>query len=1111
MKFNFMVVSVKRHHLFKYLLAMKLTAIIIFAALLNVSAKTYSQNINIHERNTSVQKILKLIKKQTGYNYLFEETAVAKTSKLDINIHDASVEEALNQCFKNQPLTYKIFQQTIVVKARDKVNTIQIASITVKGKITDKATGEPLIGATVKVKGSVSGVATDTKGDYSITAPDDGVLVASYIGYINSEISVNKRQQINISLDAASGKLNEVVVIGYGSQKKKDITSAISTVSLSDVKERPVLSVAESIAGKVPGTQVLQPSGKPGADLTVFVRGVASLSGNTQPLYVIDGVVSYDTRSLDPNSIESISILKDAAAAGIYGAAGSTNGVVLITTKKGSKGKTKVDVNFYTGEQKITKKLALLNSGQLADLLREEELNAGNTSFVIPDSLVNSNNNNWQDLVYRKAPLTGINATFSGGGEKGTYSFGVGYVDQDGIAITSNYKRYSTSLNLEQQMNNWLSVGTHFNYNRTNYNDVYDNQRTQYGGFVLSALTTPPFSPVYNPNGDGTYGFSSFSQGWPNPLGAIYGPNNQTVANNILGEGHVQVKLPFNLTYRSQLGITLENNYQTIFQDPRLTEGAKALNGISNYNTGENFRYIWDNTLTFDRKFGKNSVNAIIGSSSSKQQDQSSAQAGYGFPSYNIHVLSAASNYTTDQTFKDEWTLLSYFARVNYAYNDKYLLTATVRRDGSSKLGISNQWSNFPAFSAGWRVSDESFMKKFSFINDLKLRAGWGATGNLPADLYPSYSQLSTGNNYAYDGTTIVSGTTPSSQAGNPHLKWEETKQFNAGLDISLFNSLIDFTADYYIKRTRGLILSVQQPISTGISTVEENLPGYIQNKGFEFIITGNILRGNNLRWTSSYNMSFNRNVAQFPTGTSPILTGYIQDIGGYAGIVKSGLPLGSFWGYVDDGVNSQTGNINFRDLNHDGKIDPDHDRTSLGSALPKFTFGFSNQFSYHNIDLNILLDGVYGNKIFNATRMELEDMTELVNQSATVLKRWQKPGDITTIPRAVFGNAAPANSVPNYSVSSRWVESGSYLKARQITIAYNINGKWLSDIGISRLRPYFTLQNLFTITGYKGYSPELNATSNYSSGSNVATQMGFDHGTYPEARGFTIGINVTL
>jgi TonB-linked SusC/RagA family outer membrane protein len=806
--------------------------------------------------------------------------------------------------------------------------------------------------------------------------------------------------------------------------------------------------------------------------------------------------------------------LKDASAAGIYGAAGSTNGVVLITTKRGVKGKSRVEVSTYTSSQEITKKIKLLNSQQLATLLTEEQANSGNAGFTIPDSLVTANNNNWQDLVYRKAPMTGVNAGFSGGSDKGTYYFGLGYVDQDGIAVTSNYKRYSVILNIEQQMNNWLSVGTHISYNRTGYHDVYDNQRAQddgglIGGFVLSALNTPPFSSIYNTNGDGTYGFSAFSQGLPNPLGDIYGANNYTIGNNLLGDGHLQIKLPLNLTFRSQLGITLENSYQTIFDDPRLTESAKQLGGVGTYNTAEGFRYIWDNTLTFDKEFGRSSLNIIVGSSASKQHDQSSAQSGYGFPSYAVQVLSAASTYTLNQTFADAWTLESYFGRANYSFDDKYLLSASIRRDGSSRLGTSNQWANFPAFSAGWRASQENFLKDVQFISDLKFRAGWGATGNLPADLYPSFSQLSGGNNYAFDGTTIVSGTAPSGQAGNPGLLWEETKQFNTGLDIAVLNNRLSLSADYYIKRTHNLILDVSQPQSTGVSTKEENMPGYVQNRGFEFILSGEILKGKQLNWTSAFNLSFNKNIVVLPAGTAPILTGYIQDIGGNAGIVKSGLPLGSFWGYIDDGVNPQTGNINFRDLNHDGKIDPDNDRAHIGSALPRFTFGFSNMFSYRHFDFNMLIDGVYGNKIFDATRMETEDMTDMVNQTTAVLRRWEKPGDKTDVPIAMYGSRAPANSVPNYSISSRWVESGSFLRFRQMTLAYNLDKKWIGAAGLSGLRIFVTAQNLFIITGYKGYSPELNVTT--STGTNLATQEGFDHGTYPQAKTITFGLNVSL
>jgi TonB-dependent starch-binding outer membrane protein SusC len=1091
---------------------MKLTAFLIMVTFLQVSSRGYSQNVSLSLSNASLGKVFKEITRQTGYSFLYTDEVLNGMPKVDIRIKNVPLEMALERCFKDQPLTWSIVEHTVVIKRKQE--SLPPLGTEIHGRVTDSA-GRPMSGVSVTIVGGNRGAQTNADGLFTINVPERAILHFSFVGYEGMDIPVENKTAIDVTLRMSSSSLDDMILIGYGSQRRKDITSAISTVTVSDVSVRPVVSTAEVLAGKSPGTQILQPSGKPGSDFTVFIRGISSLTGNTQPLYVIDGVVSYDTHSLDPNTIQSISILKDASAAGIYGAAGSTNGVVLITTRKGIKGKTRVDVNAYTGTQEITKKIKLLNSRQLATLLTEEQVNSGNTGYTIPDSLVTANNNNWQDLVYRKAPITGINAGFSGGGDKGTWYFGMGYVNQDGIAVTCSYKRYSIILNLEQQMYDWLSVGTHVSYNRTGYYDVPDNTRAQddgglYGGFVLSALNTPPFSSIYNTNGDGTYGFSAFSQGLPNPMGDIYGVNNYTLGNNLLGDGHLQIRLPLGLGFRSQLGATLENSYQTIFLDPRLTEGAKQLGGEGSYNTAESFRYIWDNTLTFDKKFDKNSFNVIIGSSASEQTDHSSDQSGYGFPSYAVHVLSAASTYTVNDTYADAWTLESYFGRVNYSYDGKYLLSASIRRDGSSRLGISNQWANFPAFSAGWRVSDEPFLKGITLISDLKLRAGWGATGNLPADLYPSFSQLSGGNNYAFDGATVTSGTAPSAQAGNPDLLWEETKQFNTGLDVAILNNRLSLSADYYIKRTHDLILDVPQPQTTGVDTKEENLPGYVQNKGFEFILSGDILKSRHgLNWTSALNMSFNRNIVVLPAGTSPILTGYIADIGGDAGIVKGGLPLGSFWGYIDDGVNPQTGNIIFRDLNHDGVIDPDNDRTFIGSALPKFTYGFSNQLSLHGFDLNVLIDGVYGNKIFDATRMETEDMTDMVNQTTGVLRRWEKPGDITDVPKAFYGSAAPANSVPNYSISSRWVENGSFLRFRQMTLAYNLDKRWIAAAHLSGLRIYATLQNMFIITGYKGYSPELNVTT--STGTNLATQEGFDHGTYPQAKSVTFGLNVSL
>ena len=498
---------------------MKLTAFLILVIFLQVSVTGYSQKVSISLSNASLGKVFREITRQTGYSFLYTDEVLNGMPKVDIKLRNVPLEMALDHCFKDQPLTYSIVEHTIVIKRKQEYTPPP--GTDVHGRVTDSAE-RPMAGVSVTIVGETRGLQTNADGLFTINVPEGSILHFSFVGYEGMDVPVGSKTTINVSMRLNQTSLNDMVLIGYGSQRRKDITSAISTIMVSDVSERPVVSTAEVLAGKSPGIQILQPSGKPGSDFTVFVRGIASLTGNTQPLYVIDGVVSYDTHSLDPNTIQSISILKDASAAGIYGAAGSTNGVVLITTKNGIKGKTRVDVSAYTGTQEITKKIQLLNSRQLATLLTEEQVNSGNTGYTIPDSQVTANNNNWQNLVYRKAPMTGVNVGFSGGSEKGTWYFGAGYVNQDGIAVTSNYKRYSVILNLEQQMNNWLSVGTHVSYNRTGYNDVYDNQRAQsdgglYGGFVLSALNTPPFSSIYNSNGDGTYGFSAFSQGLPNP------------------------------------------------------------------------------------------------------------------------------------------------------------------------------------------------------------------------------------------------------------------------------------------------------------------------------------------------------------------------------------------------------------------------------------------------------------------------------------------------------------------------------------------------------------------------------------------------------------------
>lgn len=1077
--------------LFKLFAVMKLSFFLIIFSVCQAQANVYGQGtITLNLQQTAIGKVLNKIEQEGEFRFLYNYDLQSLKKKVNINVRNSPLSETLEKLFADTDLTYRLLHNNLVVVHSR--NAAAPQAVTVKGKVTD-VNAEPLIGASVKEKGTTNGTTTDVSGDYTLTVGDNAILEISIVGYINQEIPVQNQTTINVTLALSSLNLDEVVVVGYGTQQRKDITSAISTVNTKDISSRPIVSTSEVLAGKAAGVQVFQPSGKPGSDFSVRVRGIASVLGSSQPIYVVDGVVTYDTKGLDPNNIESISILKDASAAGIYGSAGATNGVVMITTKKGSKGATKVELNAYTGFQKIVKTLDMLNSQQYADLLEDEKHNAGDPAFTVDPALLTTNTD-WQDEVYRSAPMTGVNLGFSGGSEKGTYYFGLGYLNQDGIVTLSNFVRYSLKLNLEQNLNDWLTVGTHINYNRTNSRDVPDNSRVNQGGVVLGALSTPPVVKKYND--DGTFGLNPF-QAWENPLASIEGPNNKTIANNLLGDAYAEIKLPFNLKFRSLFGVSLANYNYDYFLDPFRTQYGRSQEGIAENRNGETFRYIWDNTLTYAKTFGDHSLNAIIGSSSSEEKINYGRQYGEGFLNASIQTVNAATKNRQVSTTKDEWSLVSYFGRVNYSFNDKYLFTASVRTDGSSRFGPNNRWGYFPAVSAGWRISDEAFMETVSAINDLKLRAGWGVTGNLPTGYYPTVSPIGTWPNYSFGST--IPGATPEGQIGNPDLKWESTKQFNIGFDVTFLDSRITLSADYYVKNTHDLIFQEFVPRSTGLDFRYANSDGIAQNNGFEFQISGDAVRGKDFRWNPSLNMSFNKNRVKALDSTRIYYFGDIPERGD-AIVLKQGLPLGAFWGYIAEGVDPNTGNVIFRDLNDDGVVDADNDRTFLGSALPKFTFGFFNDFTYKNFNLSILIDGVSGNKVLNATRFETEGMFDVKNASTETLRRWTKSGDQTDIPIAVFSDPNQ-----NSRISSRFIEDGSFVRLRNVTLGYRIAGDRLRSFGVNSVRLYVTAQNLHTFTDYKGYHPEVNRD-----GTNAISQ-GIDYGTYPQARIFTFGLNLEL
>ena len=1070
----------------------------ILFGILQARADIHAQSsITLNAQQMEIVKVLKKIESKGDIRFLYNYDLPALKKKVDVNLQNSDLRTALASLFANTDLKFKILQNNLVVVIS---NSGKAQDIRITGKVTG-ANGEPLAGVSVIIKGGDRGTNTDNSGTYTLTVPQDAVLTVSFIGYDSKDVKVNGQSVVDVQLVPSNKQLDQVVVIGYGSQRQRDITSAISTVSVKDVTERPIVNTSEVLTGKAPGVQVFQPSGQPGSDFTIRIRGIASPNGN-EPIYVIDGVIASDAKSLDPNTIESISVLKDASAAGIYGAAGSTNGVVLITTKQGSKGKSRTDLSAYTGVQEITKKLSLLNNTQYISLLNDEYNNANIAVPAVKDTV----NNNWQDLVYRHAVQTGVNAGFSGGSDKSTYYLGMGYTNQEGIIRTSNYTRYSIKFSLEQTMNNWLSVGTHVSYNRADQSTVKDNASANHGGVILATLLTPQLIPIENPASvqttQGVYADNPID-GNNNPYADIYGSTNKTTLNNLLGDVHLEIKLPFNIKYRSQFGASLENSNYNYFQNPYLTAQGINKQGSGTNTSWETFRWTWENTATWSQTFGRSSLNAVIGTTAVDEKYYNNMQTGTGFATAAVPTLNAASSNFTIYSYQTDWSLASYFGRVNYSYDDKYLITGTLRHDASSKLGADHHAGVFPAASAGWRISKEDFMANNTFIDDLKVRVGWGETGNLPPSNYNNYNTLNAGALYNFGGTNVA-GVAPTNPNGNPNLKWEATRQINAGFDISVLKGRLSLSADYYNKKTKDLIFEEITPATSGNGDAQtyENLPGFVMNHGFEFAITGKILAGRDFNWSSTVNLSFNKNKVTGLPDSAVYQQGGVEF--GASGtntniaVIKNGLPLGAFWGYLDRGVDPATGNIKFS-----------ANQTYMGSGLPTFVFGWINNFTYKDFGLDVLIDGVQGNKIFDAARAETEGMGayNVGNASTAVLRRWTHPGQITDMPQARYGDSAL-----NAQVSTRFIESGAFLRFKAATLSYNLHSDNLKNIGIHGLRFYVTAQNLFTITGYKGYNPEVNG--NYTtpnSGTISSTVLGIDDGIYPQTRTYTVGVNVQL
>lgn len=951
----------------------------------------------------------------------------------------------------------------------------------VSGKVTT-STGETLPGVNVLVKGTNQGTITDSDGHYSLNATQ-GTLVFSFIGYKPVETTIEGRSTVDVTMEEDVTTLEQVVVVGYGTQKRKDITTAVVTVDESAIADRPMVSAAEALQGKAAGVQVVSPSGKPGGDISVRVRGATSVLAGNEPLYVVDGVPTTDIRGLNPNDISTMSVLKDAASASIYGAR-AANGVVLITTKRGKANEPSIRLNAYTGFQNLRKTIDVLNTAQYRDLM-EEVIGPGTVDPSI------TRNANWSDEVFGTGKIQSYQMSFSGGSETSRYMVSGNYLKNDGIVRPASFDRYSIRMNLDNDVKDWLKIGTSLNYLRSKTKDSPDNLSSGRGGVIMSALNTPPFLEIYNPDGSGQFAPNPFQPSWENPVAYMEGPDQEVTDNRLFGNITGEIKFMEGLSFKSNLGIDLNVHQWDYYLDPVRTVYGRQQNGVGQADKTNSTTWLWENTLSYATTVGKNNFSVLGGTSIQEHLSDNSFLSGNDFPAdVSVRTINAA-NTIYGSTGRQEWSLASVFGRATYDFDGRYLLTASVRRDGSSKL--ANKWGTMPSFSAGWRISSESFMKNITAIDDLKLRVGYGVNGNQEG--ISNYAQYGLINYVRRPPTTPLTG--PATQQvsyGNPDLKWETTTQTNFGIDLSVLESRLNFTFDAYVKKTDDLLLDVQLGSGAGDITSIQTNAGAIENKGVELNISSINVDKEAFRWNTDFNIAFNRNKVTDLKFTDVYYYGRIYSNNQDVAIVREGLPLGSFYGYVSEGVDPTTGDLKFTDFNGNGTLDPD-DRRVIGNAQPDFVFGLTNNLSYKRFDLNIFFQGSVGNDIYNATRVDLEGMFDSKNQSTAVLNRWTPENTNTDIPRA--GNI---NNVRN---STRFVEDGSYVRLKAITLSYNFSPDFLQKAGINKLSLYTTGQNLLTFTDYSGFDPEVNAFGR------SATELGVDYGTYPQSRTITFGINV--
>lgn len=1124
----------------KILLRMKLIILLIIIICVQANASVLAQEITLSEQNVSLEQVFKEIRRQATVDFIFKTNQLKKASPISINITKKPLEEVLELIFRDQPIDYLLTNKTIIVvdkKDRPKKG-ITVAETEVEAKqqaISGRITtdnGNPLAGVSVTDQETGNGTTTNDNGEFSLVINrSSAMLTFSYIGYISQTISVNTNTPVSVVLEQDVAGLDEITVVGYGTQRKSDLTGSISSIKGEDLVQLPAQRVDQALQGRAAGVMVLSTDGSPGGNVTIRIRGLNSINGGNNALIVIDGLQGGDLTSLNPNDIESIEVLKDASATAIYGSQGA-NGVVLITTKRGKTGRPVISYDYNIGIQQLGRKLDLMNAAQYAQSINDfaaTRNGSGVEPFLpfTPEQIRNyesTGGTDWQDVIYRTAPLQNHQLSVSGGTENMSYLVSGGYLDHQGILTNSSYKRFSLRANLSADINDWINFGINWAGTQEAGNSP------PFGSADVSFLGDPvnvaprwgPTEPVFNE--DGSYRKHSSSYGaydtW-NPLASSREPliDNNTIRNTV--SGHLQFNILAGLSLRIVGGAIINNQNDRNYYNQKTFEGL-LYGGLGNILESQSSRYQNSNILTYDKILEKHRLTVTAVAEQQISKFKTSAARGTDFLVDEVGVADlGGANIVVNSSSNNERVINSYLGRINYVFNDRYMLTASYRADGSSVFGKNNKWGYFPSASVAWRASEEAFIKNLNVFSDLKFRLSWGVTGNQAISPYQTLARISSGNNYPYNGGEATDLGFYVASAANPNLRWESTAQTNLGMDLGLFQGKLTATVDYYRKTTDDLLLSRPLPGYTGFSSIIDNI-GSIRNQGIEVAVGTNLQFGE-LSWSSNFNVSTNNNTV-LNLGNADRIS-FRTTKGGYGlaenfMYLEKGQSFGQMYGFGYEGTWTQAeaaeaaaygqlpGDPKYRDVD-DNKIINRDDLMVIGNALPDLIFGWTNSLSYKQFEFSMLWQGTQGNDLFNQSRIRLERPGE--GTSSRLLERWTPQNQNTGVPAFIDElTRQEAGLVSTIAIGgderiSRWVEDASYIRLKNIMLSYNIPSTVLDNIGFRNARVFVSATNLLTFTKYSGYDPEV------SSFNGNDAQIGVDFSNYPTAKTFTFGVNLTL